>query len=175
MHFPVVCIPCINLPYFLLSLCRSKPWSYRPFEYLTTPTIVNLANIFTPESGNKLEELQKKMRQNFRIEDQNQFEQWIHSNESFKYIGIDVVKNLDYTTSTCGLVYTYHQRSATEEERKYNDAPLVYFSSSADTLFKDVMQRLQASTNVNWYVRCAAHSFTRSCKAKAQGNKNYLA
>ena len=120
--------------------------------YLTAPVILNLVKASSPEMYNKLEDLQKKMKENFNIEDKRQFEHLIYRNESFKYIGVDVVKALDYSTCKCGLIYGYHEVDPiSNKNSKFYETHFTTFSIPADALFKNIMKRLKASTNVDWY------------------------
>ena len=149
-------------PHSMLRHCQ-------PFAYLPTPLIVNLAKKYSPETGNKMIELQKRMVQSWKEEDAIQFKHLAYMNETFKYIGVDMVKAMDFDTSECGLMFMYHfllPFPEREKNSKFYETSFTSFSFTANALFKGIMEKLNHATNVNWYENVYVAHYRRGDKVE---------
>ena len=115
--------------------------------------IMDLSKTFSPEISISLEELNKKLIEDYKPEYGKQFEQLAYSNESFRYAGVNMVDRVDFSTSGCAMLYMYHKANPLhEDEVKYDQSThFTTFNAVADSKFKKIMLSLQQNTGMSWY------------------------
>lgn len=136
-----------------IPTCVSDDWYCSPSKFITTRMIMDLSKTFSPEISISLEELNKKLIDDYKPEYDKQFEQLAYSDESFRYAGVNMVDRVDFSTSGCAMLYMYHKVYPLHEDevKYYQSTHFTTFSAVADSKFKKIMLSLQQNTGMSWY------------------------